>query len=84
MILNTSSVFISLEIITSLSLLNKIVQQIGNAQIHLPSSNFNLITNNNTSILIQVCFANTKQKQHFHLIVYFCFLVDDATTCNIR
>ncbi len=54
LIMNTSSVFMSLETTSISSLTNKLIQQVGNAQIRIPS-NFNLITNDDTSISLRVC-----------------------------
>ncbi|CAF3596750.1 unnamed protein product [Rotaria sp. Silwood1] len=51
-IINTSSILYFTEIITVEALSNKLIQQVGNAQIRIPS-NFNLTTNNNTSISLQ-------------------------------
>jgi hypothetical protein len=52
--MNTSSVFLSIETTSITSLSNKIIQQVGDAQMHIPSS-FNLSTNDNTSISLRVC-----------------------------
>jgi hypothetical protein len=52
--MNTSSVFLSIETTSIISLSNKIIRQVGNAQMHIPSS-FTLSTNNNTSISLRVC-----------------------------
>ncbi len=55
--INTSSVFMSLETLSSIeSLQNKIIQPIGNAQINLPS-NFNSTITNNQPISLQVCLS---------------------------
>jgi hypothetical protein len=53
--INTSSVFMSLETISVESLSNKLIQQIGNAQISLPS-NINSNFNGDQTISLQVCF----------------------------
>ena len=50
--MNTSSVFMSLETISIESLSNKIIQQVGNAQISLPSN-----MNNDQTISLRVCFS---------------------------
>ncbi len=52
LIINTPNVFMSLETISPEAILNKNIQQVGNAQIHLPSK---LNSNNNSTILIRVC-----------------------------
>jgi len=62
--MNTSSVFLSIETTSITSLSNKIIQQVGNAQIHIPSS-FTLSTNNNTSISLRVCLINFFRKYLF-------------------
>ncbi|CAF1454324.1 unnamed protein product [Rotaria sp. Silwood1] len=51
-IINTSSILYFTETITIEALSNKLIQQVGNAQIRIPS-NFTLTTNNNTSISLQ-------------------------------
>ncbi len=51
--INTSNVFMSLETITMNSLLNKKIQQVENALIHVPS-NFTSNINKNTTISIRV------------------------------
>ncbi|CAF1380176.1 unnamed protein product, partial [Rotaria sordida] len=51
-IINTSQTFMSLETISTESLSNKIVKQIGNAQFHIPSG-FTLNTTNNSSISLR-------------------------------
>jgi Zn finger protein HypA/HybF involved in hydrogenase expression len=53
--MNTSEVFMSLETISMNSLSNKKIQQVGNAQIHIPS-NFTLNLNKSTTLSIRVCF----------------------------
>jgi hypothetical protein len=50
--MNTSSVFMSLETISINSLSNKVIQQVGNAQIYLPSN----ITNDDQTVSLRVCF----------------------------
>jgi hypothetical protein len=45
----------SLETISIESFSNKIIQQVENAQIHLPS-NFNLNRNNTQTLSLRVCF----------------------------
>jgi hypothetical protein len=52
--MNTSSAFMSLETISSETLLNKQIQQVGNAQINLPSK-FNSNLNNISTISLRVC-----------------------------
>ncbi|CAF0834260.1 unnamed protein product [Adineta steineri] len=51
-IINTSQTYMSLETISTQSLSNRIVKQIGNAQFHIPSD-FNLNTNDNSSISVR-------------------------------
>jgi hypothetical protein len=51
--MNTPSVFMSLETTSISSLTNKIIQQVGNAQIRIPSR-FNLFTNSSSSISVRV------------------------------
>jgi hypothetical protein len=53
--MNTSSVFLSVESTSIVSLSNKLIQQVGDAQIRLPSS-FTLTTTDNPSISLRVCF----------------------------
>ena len=52
-LMNTSSVFMSVETIAIQSLSNKSIKQIGNAQIQIPSS-FQLNSTNNNSITLRV------------------------------
>jgi len=58
--MNTSSVFMSLETTSIASLSNKVIQQVGDAQIRIPSS-FTLATNDSTSISLRVCL-NQREK----------------------
>ncbi|CAF1293793.1 unnamed protein product, partial [Adineta steineri] len=51
-IINTSQTYMSLETISTQSLSDRIVKQIGNAQFHIPSD-FNLNTNDNSSISLR-------------------------------
>ena len=51
--INTPQTFMSLEIIDSESLTNKLIKQIGNAQFRIPS-NFTLNMTNNSSISLRV------------------------------
>jgi hypothetical protein len=55
-IMNTSDVFMSLETKSITSLSKKIIKQVGNSQIHLPSTLNGNITNNQI-ISIRVCFV---------------------------
>jgi hypothetical protein len=50
--MNTSSVFMSLGTISINSLSNKVIQQVGNAQIYLPSN----IANDDQTVSLRVCF----------------------------
>ena len=52
-IMNTSSVFVSLETASMASLSNKLIQQVGNAEIRLPSI-FNSTLNSNRSVSLRV------------------------------
>jgi hypothetical protein len=52
--MNTSSIFMSLEIISIKSLSNKMIQPVGNAQIQLPS-NLNSDFDNDQTISLRVC-----------------------------
>ncbi len=54
LIMNTSSLFMSLETMPIESLSNKIIQQVENAQIHLPS-NFDSNINNTKTLSLRVC-----------------------------
>ncbi|CAF4426492.1 unnamed protein product, partial [Adineta steineri] len=63
-IINTSQTYMSLETISTQSLSNRIVKQIGNAQFHIPSD-FNLNTNDNSSISVRVSFFVTLFKAFF-------------------
>jgi len=54
--MNTSSAFMSLETLSIKSLSNKQIQQVGNAQIHIPL-NFNSNISNNPTISLRVCFS---------------------------
>lgn len=62
--INTSEVFTSIETLSSKSLSNKIIQQVGNAQIRFPS-NFNL--NNNGTISLRVKYFSL-----YRLLIIFC------------
>jgi hypothetical protein len=53
LLMNTSSVFMSLDITSIQSLSNKLIQQVENAHIQMPS-NFQLDSTNHTSITLQV------------------------------
>ncbi len=53
--INSSSVFLSAETTSISSLSNKLIQQIGDAQIRIPSS-FSLTTDDNSAISLRVCF----------------------------
>jgi hypothetical protein len=53
--INSSSVFLSVETISISSLSNKLIQQIGDAQIRIPSS-FSLATDDKSAISLRVCF----------------------------
>ena len=52
--MNSPSVFMSLETTSFESLSNKLIEQIENAQIHIPS-NLNSNSTNNGTISLQVC-----------------------------
>ncbi|CAF3130688.1 unnamed protein product [Rotaria sp. Silwood2] len=52
LIMNTSSILLSVETISIDALSNKLIQQVGNAQIRIPP-NFTLTTNDNTSISLR-------------------------------
>jgi hypothetical protein len=54
--MNTSSVFMSLETISVESLSDKTIEQVGNAQIRLPST-FASNINNNQTVSLRVCFS---------------------------
>jgi hypothetical protein len=54
LLMNTSSVFMSLETTSFQSLSNKLIQQIGNSHIQIPS-NFSSNSNINGTISLQVC-----------------------------
>jgi hypothetical protein len=55
MTMNLSSVFMSLERISFQSLTNKLINQIENAQIYIPS-NFHSNLNDNKPVSLRVCF----------------------------
>ncbi len=55
MIMNLSSVFMSLERISFQSLTNKLINQIENAQIYIPS-NFHSNLTDNKPVSLRVCF----------------------------
>jgi hypothetical protein len=55
--INSSSVFLSDETTSISSLSNKLIQQIGDAQIRIPSS-FSLTTDDNSAISLRVCFSH--------------------------
>jgi hypothetical protein len=72
--INTSEVFMSLETVTMNSFLNKQIQQVGNAQIHIPT-NFTSNLNKNSKISIRVwCFFLNS-----FISIWFFFLVYDGT-----
>jgi hypothetical protein len=54
LLMNTSSVFMSLETTSFQSLSNKLIQQIGNSHIQIPS-NFSSNSNINGTISLRVC-----------------------------
>jgi hypothetical protein len=51
--MNTSSVFVSMEEISKEALLKKVIEQVGGAQVQIPS-NFNLTTNNTEKVFVRV------------------------------
>ncbi len=51
--MNTSSVFVSMEAISKEGLLKKVIEQVGGAQIQIPS-NFNLTTNDTGKVFVRV------------------------------
>lgn len=51
--MNTSSVFVSMEEISKGALLKKVIEQVGGAQVQIPS-NFNLTTNNTEKVFVRV------------------------------
>ncbi len=53
--MNSSEAFMSLETKSIQSLSNKLVKQVGNAQIHLPE-NLNTNISNDSTVSIRVCF----------------------------
>ena len=55
--INTPNVYLSMETISSNGLINKKIEQVGNAQIQLPSQ-FNLTLNQNSTFSLRVCFEN--------------------------
>jgi hypothetical protein len=75
-IMNTSAVFVSLETASISSLPSKLIQQVGNAEIRLPSI-FNSILNSKGSVSLRVSIPPT-----IRLEINLDFsIVDDATTC---
>jgi hypothetical protein len=74
--INTPSVFMSLETLSVQSLSNKQIQQVGNAQIRLPS---NLNINQNTTVSLRVCFLFYSYQINFLIAV----TVKNETTCII-
>ena len=55
--INTPNVYLSMETISSNGLINKKIEQVGNAQIQLPSQ-FNFTLNQNSTFSLRVCFEN--------------------------
>ncbi len=55
MSINLPSTFTSLETTSFESLSNKVIEQVGNAHIYIPSS-FNSNSNNNGTVSLRVCF----------------------------
>lgn len=80
LLIDSSTVFMSIERTPAASLANRIIEQVGGAQIRIPST-LTLITDDNTSISIRV-------RQKMLLIDYlhslFVFLVNYAATCSCR
>jgi len=66
LIINSSSVFLSDETTSISSLSNKLIQQIGDAQIRIPSS-FNLTTDDNSAISLRVCFYHCYNFIQIHI-----------------
>jgi len=62
--MNTTAVFGSLETASIASLSNKLIQQVGNSQIRIPST-FNLSLNNNASVSLQVSSFYNASLHHF-------------------
>jgi hypothetical protein len=76
MMMNTTSVFVSFETASMGSLSNKLIQQVGNAQIRLPST-FDSAINYTASVSVRVSFFPFI----FITILTLFSIVDDATTC---
>ena len=53
--MNTSAAYMSYETRSFQSLSNKVIQQVGNSQIHLPQNFDSNITDKNSPISIRVC-----------------------------
>ena len=68
--MNTPHAFMSVETVSMESLPNKQIQQVGNAQIHLPS-NFNANLSNNSTISHRVCFYLLFEKIIFDNLLFF-------------
>lgn len=56
-IINTPNVYLSMEIVSTNGLINKTIEQVGNAQIEFPSE-LNLSVNENSTISVRVCCEN--------------------------
>jgi hypothetical protein len=64
MVMNTTEVFVSMETASIASLSNKLIQQVGNSQIRIPSI-FNSSLNNNASVSLQVSSFYYLSLYHF-------------------
>jgi hypothetical protein len=68
MVMNTTEVFVSMETASIASLSNKLIQQVGNSQIRIPSI-FNSSLNNNASVSLQVSSFYYLSLNHFWIIL---------------
>ncbi len=68
MVMNTTEVFVSMETASIASLSNKLIQQVGNSQIRIPSI-FNSSLNNNASVSLQVSSFYYPSVNHFWIIL---------------
>jgi DNA-binding protein len=75
--INSSSVFVSLATTTIESLSNRLIEQVGNAHIQIPST-FQINSTNDNSISLRVSLIELIST----MFVLFC-LVNGATTCFI-
>jgi len=76
--MNSPSVFVSVQAASSESLSNRTFEQVGGARIRVPL-NLNLTVNGSENVFVRVSLSKL-----FFDILFFCRIVNHATTCFAR